>query len=200
MNAESSHRSGERVGDFRLAERLGRGAFKVVYAATNLDPQRNGYPARVAVCIPHCQDEEARTLLEIYVFLDMHRHFTPITVRLVRDAIWTVKRQRKSMVFVSPVPTIPEELHSDTTLIFFDLPDMTDMEALIDALAGELGQNVGGELRQRLARAILGLTAREAERWPRPGQRQRRHAAPLRDVLDLDGGASGSGIRGRHGE
>lgn len=105
----------------------------------------------------------------IYVFLDMHRHFTPVTVRLVRDAVWTVKRQRKSLVFVSPQPTIPAELHSDTTLIYFDLPDMSDMETLVDALAAELGQDLGGELRQRLARSVLGLTAREAERVLRRG-------------------------------
>ncbi len=64
MNADGSHRTGMQLGAFRLDERLGRGAFKVVYAATNLQPAANGYPPRVAVCIPHYQDAEARKLLE----------------------------------------------------------------------------------------------------------------------------------------
>ncbi len=80
----------------------------------------------------------------IYVFLDMHRHFTPVTIRLVRDAFWAVRRQHQSLVFVSPELSIPAELHSDTTLIFFDLPDLTDLQALVDGLAGE-GSGSGGE-------------------------------------------------------
>ena len=50
----------------------------------------------------HCNTPSSRVRRAIYVFLDIHRHFTPVTVRLVRDCIWTVKRQRKSLVFVSP--------------------------------------------------------------------------------------------------
>lgn len=310
MTADSTPRTGQQLGDFRLDARLGRGAFKVVYAATNLNAAANGYPKRVAICIPHYQDAEARQLLEnemhvlqtlshraivevyglaeadntfflvmelvegqplnrllaergplpleqavdiarqvgealdyahdglaihrdikpgnlmlradgrakilaaerpldllvwsetrglrngngqmvtrqssrdpvaalqfaiesrqeaIFVFLDIHRHFTPVTVRLIRDCVWTVKRQRKSLVFISPDLRLPEELRSDTTLLFFDLPDMTDLEGLADALAVETGQSVGGELRQRLARALLGLTHREAERALRRG-------------------------------
>jgi ATP-dependent 26S proteasome regulatory subunit len=105
----------------------------------------------------------------IYVFLDMHRHFTPVTVRLVRDCVWTVKRQRKSLVFVSPDLRLPEELRSDTTLIFFDPPDVSELQALVDAVATEIGQSVSGELRERLARAVLGLTHREADRALRRG-------------------------------
>ena len=105
----------------------------------------------------------------IYVFLDIHRHFTPVTVRLIRDCIWTVKRQRKSLVFIGPDLRLPDELRCDTTLLFFDLPDMTDLQGLADALAVETGQRVSGELRERLGRALLGLTRREAERTLRRG-------------------------------
>ncbi len=105
----------------------------------------------------------------IYVFLDMHRHFTPVTVRLIRDCVWTVKRQRKSLVFISPDLRLPEELRSDTTLILFDVPGMPDLQELGDALAAESGQSLDGELRERLARALLGLTQREAERALRRG-------------------------------
>ena len=53
-----------RLGDFALdAAPLGQNKLKTVYAADNLAAQNNGWPQRVAVCIPHAQDEETRTLL-----------------------------------------------------------------------------------------------------------------------------------------
>ncbi len=54
---------GGRLGPFRLTSELGRGGFKIVYRAENLEFGRNPYPQVVALCVPHCQDEEARTLL-----------------------------------------------------------------------------------------------------------------------------------------
>lgn len=63
MVADSAVRPGERLGDFLIEHPLGRGGFKTVYAARNLAPERNGWPERVAVCVPHAQDEEARELL-----------------------------------------------------------------------------------------------------------------------------------------
>jgi len=100
----------------------------------------------------------------IYVFLDMHRHFTPISVRLIRDAVWTVKRKRKSLVFISPALAIPDELAADTTLLFYDTPDAAELARLVDRVAEENAAPLEGDLRDRLARAVLGLTEREAER------------------------------------
>ncbi|MDA0578759.1 MAG: protein kinase [Verrucomicrobia bacterium] len=103
----------------------------------------------------------------VFVFLDMHRHFTPVSVRLIRDAVWTVKRQRKSLVFVSPVLNLPAELEADVTLLSFPPPDM---ERLRDVVGGVNGEADGGAaeldaaLRESLARAVIGLTEREAGR------------------------------------
>jgi len=103
----------------------------------------------------------------IYVFLDIHRHLTPVTVRLVRDAIWTVKRRRKSLVFVSPVVSIPRELEADTTLMFYDLPDLERLQELALVIAGEQGaqgRDDDSAVAEALARALLGMTLFEAER------------------------------------
>ena len=59
MNAEPAIKQ---LGDFAIEAELGRGAFKTVYRARNLAAD-NGFPEAVAVCVPHCQDEEARELL-----------------------------------------------------------------------------------------------------------------------------------------
>ncbi len=105
----------------------------------------------------------------VYVLLDMQRHFTPVSVRLVRDAIWTVKRQRKSLVFVSPEPTLPPELQAEATLLSFPLPDTGALGELASEIHAELAGDVpattlDGPLRESLARGLLGLTRREAAR------------------------------------
>lgn len=112
----------------------------------------------------------------IYVFLDIHRHFAPVVNRLVRDAIWTVKRKRKSLVFVGPVSNIPEELSGDATFFAYPPPELAELQELVDEVAesatsdpggggeGELKAVVPPEDREMLARAVLGLTRREAER------------------------------------
>ncbi len=101
----------------------------------------------------------------IYCFLDMHRHFTPVSVRLIRDAVWTVKRARKSLVFVGPSASIPQELASDATLLFYPPPQLSELEALVTRVAEkEQVEPPAGPLREQLAQAVLGLTEREAER------------------------------------
>ena len=106
----------------------------------------------------------------IYVFLDMHRHFTPVIERLIRDAVWTVKHTRKSLVFVGSSAAVPEDLRADATLLFYPAPDADEMERLVDAVAVAEGQPTPeGQVRDTLARALLGLTQREAERVLRRG-------------------------------
>lgn len=101
----------------------------------------------------------------IHVFLDMHRHLTPVTVRQIRDAIWMVKRRRKSLLFVGPVVTVPDEIASDTTLMTFETPGMTEFRELINSIVERSGASaVMAETREKLARAVLGITYREAER------------------------------------
>ncbi len=98
----------------------------------------------------------------IFLFVDIHRHFTPVVIRMIRDAVWTVKRKRKSLVFVSPLLTLPDDLKSDATLIFYDLPDMNDLRKLVEDLAAENKTGIASELRESLSRAVQGLTFQEA--------------------------------------
>ena len=122
----------------------------------------------------------------IYVFLDMHRHFTPVCVRLIRDAVWTVKRARKSLVFLGPAHPLPEELAADATLLFYPPPDLDALERLVDTVAAEAGSPPpGADLKETLAQAVLGLTEREAARVLRRGilNRGRLNGDCARDVL-----------------
>lgn len=103
----------------------------------------------------------------MYVFLDIHRHLTPVTIRLIRDACWSVRRGNRYLVFVSPVVSLPEDLVADVTLFHYDPPDMNGMRERVEAVAQEepaAGRAPDQALRDELARAALGLTGEEAGR------------------------------------
>ena len=105
----------------------------------------------------------------IYVFLDMHRHFTPVTTRLVRDAARAVRATRKSLIFVSPFYQAPPELEKELNLATFQLPDREQLEPLVDRFAEECRQagvpvELSAEAKAALVRAASGLTLREAGR------------------------------------
>ncbi|CAK0755236.1 hypothetical protein CCP3SC5AM1_200017 [Gammaproteobacteria bacterium] len=101
----------------------------------------------------------------IYIFLDIHRHFTPVCLRLIRDAVATAKRIRKSMVFLGPPTTIPEELMADATLLFYPSPDVAALGNLVETIAAHSGgPSTEQPIKETLARAVLGLTSSEAER------------------------------------
>ena len=74
----------------------------------------------------------------IYLFLDIHRHYTPVTTRLIRDAARAVRMTRKSVLFVSPSYQVPDELQKEVTLTAFQLPDRAHLEPLVDGVAEEL--------------------------------------------------------------
>jgi hypothetical protein len=105
----------------------------------------------------------------IYLFLDMHRHFTPVTTRLVRDAARAVRMSRKSLLFLMPVLQIPDELQKDLTLSVFQLPDREQFRPLVDQVADEcrregLPVEISEDDRAQIIRAASGLTLSEAGR------------------------------------
>jgi serine/threonine protein kinase len=118
----------------------------------------------------------------LYVFLDLHRHYSPVTTRLIRDAARVVRTTRKSLVFVSPFYSAPPELEKEVHLTAFQLPDPPLLERTVaeteSALAAEgVPVELTGENREDLVRAALGLTQREAVR-------ALRHAASRHGSLD----------------
>jgi len=115
----------------------------------------------------------------IYVFLDMHRHFSPVTVRLIRDTARAVRATRKSLLFLSPQYSLPDELDKEVTLVVYQLPDRRDIEPMLDRVVAELklaklDVTLSEADRQALVRAASGLTLAEAERAIRAAAIQER--------------------------
>jgi serine/threonine protein kinase len=103
----------------------------------------------------------------LYVFLDIHRHYSPVTTRLIRDAARAVRSTRKSLLFISPFFQAPDELQKEIALSVFQLPDRLLLEQALKAVeeatrqAGLPVELRNGE-REGVLRAAAGLTASEA--------------------------------------
>lgn len=127
----------------------------------------------------------------VYVFLDLHYFFSPVTTRLVRDAARAVRLSRKSLLFVSPHYRVPDELEKDVSLLVFGLPDAPHMENLLERVAEDIAHeglevSLGPDERTVLVRAALGLTLNEAERAFRAAAYRRNGLVPgaERDVIE----------------
>jgi AAA+ superfamily predicted ATPase len=104
----------------------------------------------------------------LYLFLDMHRHYSPVTTRLIRDTARAVRMTRKSVLFLSPSFEVPTELEKEVTLSVFQLPDPQQLRRVLDSVEEEM-RLAGGRVelsetdRDALVRAASGLTGSEAQ-------------------------------------
>lgn len=103
----------------------------------------------------------------LYVFLDIHRHYSPVTTRLIRDAARAVRSTRKSVLFISPFFQAPEELQKEMALSVFQLPDRPLLDQALkvveeEARAASLPVELRNGERDAVLRSAMGLTAGEA--------------------------------------
>ncbi len=123
----------------------------------------------------------------IYVFLDLHRHYSPVTTRLIRDTARAVRTTRKSVLFLTPSYQVPDELQKEVALSVFQLPDRQQLDQVLNTVIAEVRQafepdqtsppdqdgqpgkadvrgpvELSGEEREALLRAATGLTCNEA--------------------------------------
>lgn len=106
----------------------------------------------------------------IYVFKDFHPFLSDHTVvRKLRDLAVSLTNSYKTLVLVSPLLKIPQELEKDITVVDFDLPDLEDLNLLLDKITAQVKDNpqIKVELtpvvKEKVLKAALGLTLKEAE-------------------------------------
>lgn len=103
----------------------------------------------------------------IYIFKDLHDFLDATEVkRWLRDAVASFRNTTKTIVLMSPVQSIPVELEKDVAVVEFALPDMVSLGGILDRQMEKLprGARCGGEAREKLVKAALGLTTEEAEK------------------------------------
>jgi ATP-dependent 26S proteasome regulatory subunit len=106
----------------------------------------------------------------IYVLKDFHSYLeAPEIVRQVRDLAIALRRTRKTIIILSPVLKLPDELEKSVTIIDLPLPSYGDLSALLDHTIASAGTTrrfevrLSPEERDRLIKAAQGLTLTEAE-------------------------------------
>jgi len=111
----------------------------------------------------------------VYVLKDFHVFLSPgyphasAVIRKLRDLADALHTAYTTVILLSPVLQLPDELQKDVTVIDYDLPGLRELEGLlnraIDSVRGQPGINVDltTEQRERVLKAALGLTLTEAE-------------------------------------
>ncbi|MBN1479674.1 AAA family ATPase [candidate division KSB1 bacterium] len=118
----------------------------------------------------------------IYVLKDFHYFLDdPYIIRKIRDLVQKFKEKTRTVIFLSPINFIPEELERDITITFYPLPQFEELEALLTRVIEDLGvkenlvtpeekQNkaiedllLQMERRSQLIQGCLGLTLLEAQ-------------------------------------
>lgn len=108
----------------------------------------------------------------IYVFKDFHPYLcrqNGAVIRRLREISTSLKNSYKTIVLVSPMLEIPQELEKDITLIDFDLPTAADFKDLLRRIVEDVKGNpkiriaLDHDGREKIVHALLGLTLAEAE-------------------------------------
>ncbi len=106
----------------------------------------------------------------IFVFRDFHNFIQDSSVkRTLRDLAGILRSTLSTVVLLSPVLKIPEELEKDVTIVDFPLPDREDMAGLIEQVADDVAGNramsvdLSPASREAIIDAAVGLTLNEAE-------------------------------------
>ena len=112
----------------------------------------------------------------VFLVKDFHPYLgDPLIVRQLRDALPTLVAQRKTIIFFGSITTVPVELIKDAVKLELPLPAYEDLRDEFDLVLAELrgaGDGISIELsvddEDRLIKAVMGLTAQEAQKaWRR---------------------------------
>ncbi|MBI3268453.1 MAG: AAA family ATPase [Planctomycetes bacterium] len=105
----------------------------------------------------------------IFVLQDFHPFLEEAkVVRLLRDVCATLKRSFKTLIFLSPVLKVPEELAKDVTVLDLPLPDAQELSGLLRTFLDSLRNDsrfqidLDQGLFERVVKAALGLTESQA--------------------------------------
>ncbi len=106
----------------------------------------------------------------IFVFNDIHHYMRDSGVnRKIRELDGYLKSSYKSLIILSPVMNIPPELQKSVTVLDFPLPDVSELNDVLQNMIRELqaGSEVKINLKpgekEMILKAALGLTLSEAE-------------------------------------
>ena len=147
----------------------------IVPAGTSIQSQknRNASTKDPLIALDQVIDQVEPAL---FVFKDFHPFLSKANkganaapIRKLKDVAVHLKNSYKTIILVSPVQEIPEELEKEITVLNHPLPTKEDLSQLLDRIITDVTQlkqvviDLDEASRQRLLQAALGLTLGEAE-------------------------------------
>ncbi len=103
----------------------------------------------------------------LFVLADFHEPWTNAVVRRkLRSVAQRLRFTRKALVVITPQAKLPDELRDDAVLLELPPPGPSELEAVLDRLAGSpaVPSRLTPLGREKLVQAALGLTAAQAQR------------------------------------
>ncbi len=126
-------------------------------------------PQNVLDVIRTSAEAAVYVLKDFHVFLHPNYPHSSAVVRKLRDLAEALQTSYTTVILLSPVLQLPDELQKDVTVLDYELPTLRDLEGLLtrisDSVRGQEGLKLDltAEQRERLLKAALGLTLSEAE-------------------------------------
>jgi len=126
-------------------------------------------PLHVLDAIRSSAEPAVYVLKDFHVFLNHNYPHASSVIRKLRDLADALHTAYATVILVSPVLQLPEELKKDVTVIDYELPGLRELDGLLtralDSVRGQEGVDaaLSAEQRERLLKAALGLTLTEAE-------------------------------------
>ena len=108
-------------------------------------------------------------LEDFHFFLDERAPKAALSIRQLRDLVAPFKASRKTVVLLSSVLKIPPELEKDVTVLDLEMPNESELAATLDETIEQMKDNpkveinLGGDAREKIVKALSGLTRGEAE-------------------------------------
>jgi len=126
-------------------------------------------PLTVLDTIRSTHEAAVYVLKDFHVFLNNSYPHASAVIRKLRDLSDALHTAYATVILLSPVLQLPEELQKDITVIDYDLPGLRELDGLLtralDSVRGQKGVDatISAEQRERVLKAALGLTITEAE-------------------------------------
>jgi AAA+ superfamily predicted ATPase len=121
--------------------------------------------------VAYSEEAAIFVLKDFHPFLDDSRGGPdhPIIIRRLRDITNQLKESRKTLIMLSPMLRIPNDLEKEITVLDYSLPTLDELETSLDRVVRSAREMAGVQLhmaddeREKVLAAARGLTCIEAE-------------------------------------
>lgn len=130
---------------------------------------KTGDPKKILPMLVDLKTPGIFIMEDFHAFVDERSPTATLVVRQMRDLVGPFQSSQKTLVILSPVLRIPPELEKDVTVVDLELPTEEELVAVLDETADSVRDkpnidlNLGGDARERIVKALTGLTYIEAE-------------------------------------